>query len=349
MIPRIDRLRNRLKRKGINAIILSHPANVSYLTGFQTEESYLFVNESESLLITDFRYLAEYKNILKNSEIQIIETDKSLIHSLKKINKRIGIKNLAFEEKYLNFFLYRELKKIFVKKLVPTKEIVEYMRAIKDKEEISLIKKAISITMDTFRYIKKILRPGIREIELAAEIERYIRIKGATQASFDIIVASGPNSSFPHAKKTNRKLCNNEPILVDLGVDFQGYKSDLTRMFFLGKMSTLFKRVYNIVETAQKLAKKAIRSGIPLEYIDKKARGFISQKGFGDCFKHSLGHGVGLEIHELPKIAPKNKKKLKNGMVLTLEPAIYLNNKFGVRIEDMVLVTPNGAEVLSGS
>ncbi|MFC1645629.1 M24 family metallopeptidase [Candidatus Omnitrophota bacterium] len=349
MIPRIERLRASLKRRGIDSFVLLNPANISYLTGFSVQDSYLLVNKAEAVLITDSRYSTEYRNHLTNSKIEVFESNEKLPQILKQTGKRIDIANLAFEQDFLCFSLYQKLKPIFGKKLIPTTEIIENMRLLKDNGEVDLIKKAVSITLDTFKHIKHILKPGVREIELAAEIERYIRLKGATNSSFDIIVASGPNSSLPHAKKTNRMIRKNEPFLIDMGVEYKGYKSDLTRVFFLGKMNSLFKRAYNTVQTAQQKAKKLIRPGIPIEYIDRVARDFIAKKGFKNCFKHSLGHGVGLEIHELPKIAPKNKKKLKAGMVFTLEPAIYLDNKFGVRIEDMVLVTSNGAEVLSGS
>lgn len=349
MISRIARLKYILKRKGISSIILIHPANVSYLLGFPISDSSLFINEKESLLITDARYAAEYKNLLKNSEIQIIETNKALYKTLEKIDKKNKIRNLAFEERYVSFFLFKKLKSQFGKRLIATSQLVEDMRIIKDVEELRLIKKAIAITLDSFDFTKKILKPGITELELAGEIERYIRLRGAPQASFDIIVASGPNSSFPHAKKTNKKISNNEPVLIDMGVDYKGYKSDLTRMFFLGKINTLLKKAYNTVLTAQQKAINHIKPGITIGYIDKQAREYIAKNGFKNCFKHSLGHGIGLETHELPQINQKNKKILKEAMVFTVEPGIYLDNKFGVRVEDMVLVTSKGVEVLSAT
>lgn len=348
MTPRLRRLRASLMRKRLDSILLVHPANISYLTGFPTQDSYLLINKERNLLITDSRYLTEYRNNLKNSDIEIFESNKNLPQTLKQINKKVRINNLAFEQEHLSFSLYQRLKSVIEKKLIPTNELVESLRITKDPDEIKLIKKALSITLDTYRHIKRILKPGIKELELAAEIERYIRIKGATNTSFDIIVASGSNSALPHAQKTGRKIRNNEPILIDMGVEYKGYKSDLTRVLFLGKMNTLFKEVYTVVQTAQKKAKDAIRPGVSIEYIDKVARQHITKSGFGKYFNHSLGHGIGLETHELPKIAQKNKKKLKPGMVFTLEPGIYLDNKFGVRIEDVVLVTKTGKEILSG-
>lgn len=345
-MTRVEKLRNTLNRKGIDALLLLHPANVSYFTGFQTQDSFLLSARNKNILITDARYSTEYRNLINNDRIHIIEISKTLIHTLENLKKELKIKNLAFERESLSFSLYEKLKHIFGKRLIPTKDIIEDMRCIKDADELRLIKKAILITMDTFKYIKKILRPGLKETDLAAEIERYIRLQGANCASFDIIVASGPNSSLPHAKKTNRKIHNNEPVLIDMGVDYKGYKSDLTRVFFLGKMSAQFRKVFNIVKTAQEKAKCLIRPGARISDIDKEVREFIANSGYADCFKHSLGHGVGLEVHEKPQIAPKNNQRLKVGMVFTLEPAIYLDNKFGIRIEDVVRVTSNGREIL---
>ncbi|MFH1622438.1 MAG: Xaa-Pro peptidase family protein [Candidatus Omnitrophota bacterium] len=349
MTSRLSRLRTILKHKGIDAIILTHPANVSYLTQLQTLDSCLFIHKNKCLLITDSRYATEYRNCLNNKEIEILDTGKSLAKTLKEITKKIKISNLGFEQEHTSFYLYQKLKSVFKKKLIPCSKIVEKMRVIKVADEFKLIKQAVNITLDTFKYIKEILRPGLKEIELAAEIERFIRLRGAMNSSFDIIVASGPNSSLPHAQKTDRKIRNNEPVLIDMGVEYKGYKSDLTRVFFLGKMDTLFKKAYSIVQTAQQKARKLIKPGSTIDHIDRSARDFIANNGFEGCFKHSLGHGIGLETHELPNISQKNKKKLKAGMVFTLEPAIYLDNKFGIRIEDMILVTPSGIEVLSDS
>ncbi|MFC1709410.1 M24 family metallopeptidase [Candidatus Omnitrophota bacterium] len=349
MISRLERLRSKLNKRGVDSILLSHPANISYLTDFPTQDSYLLANKNKCLLITDSRYSSEYRHCLKTKAIEVLETSKKLPQTLKIIDEKLQIKSLAFEQEHLSFFLYQKLKSSFGKRLTPTKEVIESMRIIKDAAEIKLIKKALSITLDALKFTKKILKPGIKELELAAEIERYIRLKGATNTSFDIIVASGPHSALPHARKTQRKIRNNEPVLIDMGVEYKGYKSDLTRVFFLGKMDTLFRKVYSIVQTAQQKARDSIRPGVSIEYIDRVARQHITKKGFGKFFKHSLGHGIGLETHELPKISSKNKNKLRPGMLFTLEPGIYLDNKFGVRIEDMVLVTKKGKEILSGS
>ncbi|MFC1753473.1 M24 family metallopeptidase [Thermoproteota archaeon] len=349
MKQRILRLKKLLEKKRLDALFISYPANVSYLCGFSTHDSYILASRKKNLLITDARYSTEYRNLLDNDRIHIIEINKTLSYTLKSLKKELGIKRFAFEQEHLTCNHYQKLRALFGKGTIPTNGIVEEMRAIKDATELEKIRKAISITIKAYKFAKRIIKPGMSELQVAAEIERFIRLQGATSASFDIIVASGPHSSLPHAQKTQRKIRKNEPVLIDMGVDYQGYKSDLTRVLFLGKMSAQFKKVFNIVKKAQLEAKKLIRPGTRLDRIDRAARQYISKSGYGDCFKHSLGHGVGLEVHEPPAVVPRNKKYLKAGMVFTIEPAIYLDNNFGVRIEDMVLVTPKGVEVLSAA
>lgn len=346
MTSRIERLKELLAKKNQQALLVTHPANVSYLAGFKTHDSFLLATRTKNLLITDSRYSTEYRNLLRTDRIHVIEIEKTLLHALAALRKELRFSKLAFEENHVSVTFYNKLRPIFRAGLHPTQNIIEEMRSIKDSYELAVIRTAIRITQEAYAYAKKILEPGMKETTIAAEIERFVRLRGAQGTSFEIIVASGSNSSFPHAQITSRVIKNNEPVLIDMGVEYNGYKSDLTRVFFLGTMTPLFKKVYSIVQTAQQKALRSIRPGVVIENIDKQARNYIHSKGFGEYFKHSLGHGVGLEVHELPRISFKNKKRLKPGMVFTLEPAIYLDNQFGVRIEDMVLVTQQGAEVL---
>ena len=199
------------------------------------------------------------------------------------------------------------------------------------------------------KHIQQFIVPGAREIEIVAELERFIRYQGARASAFDIIVASGPNSSQPHHLSGVRKLKNNEPVLIDLGVDYQGYKSDLTRVLFLGKINILVRKVYDIVLKAQELAIKRIRPGAEMAEIDRVARDYIASQGYGAYFTHNLGHGFGLEVHEAPHLSGKEASAIKPKMTFTVEPGIYLPGKFGIRIEDMVLITTTGCEVISGA
>ena len=266
--------------------------------------------------------------------------------------KRLKVRKLGFEAKDLNFAEYSKIRSYLgpKTKLKDTFNIVETLRLIKDPQEIGFIRQAIKITAKTFEFIQKSLKPGVKELEIAAEIEHFIRYQGAKMSAFNILIASGPNSSLPHALISSRKIKSGEPILIDIGVDINGYKSDLTRVFFLDKIPNIQRRIYEIIQEAQAKAIAAVKPGRIISAIDSAGRKHIEEQGFGRYFGHSLGHGVGLEVHEEPSISSKNKAQhLEEGMVFTVEPGIYLPGRFGIRLEDMVLVTKKGSEVLSGA
>ena len=207
--------------------------------------------------------------------------------------------------------------------------------------------RALAIHADTLKYIKKILQPGLSEKSVFSGIEKYVKARGVG-FSFPPIVASGPHSSYPHAILTERQIKKNDVVLVDMGIDYFGYKSDLTRMFLLGKIPKLIQHVMNEVREAQRQAISKIQPGIPACEVDAQARNYLKKKKLAKYFGHSLGHGVGLEIHEAPRLSVKDSTILKEGMVVTVEPGVYLAHRFGIRIEDMVLVTKNGYQILSG-
>jgi Xaa-Pro aminopeptidase len=350
MSSRIKKLRLKLAQDKLDGLLLACAANISYLTDYTSRDSYFLVARHENIYFTDFRYCAEARAGLKGkASVQKIEG--SLFETVAKTCRKLGIKRLGFEERYLSYAHFRQLEKAAKKKiwLVATSGLVEGLREVKDSQELINIRRATAIAVDSLNFIKKFIKPGRTELEVAGELERYIRLHGGQAASFDIIVASGPNSSYPHHITSSRKLRKGEPVLIDMGVECRGYKSDLTRVFFLGKINLLARRVYDIVLSAQKEALKAIKPGVLAKEVDSASRNLISQKGYASCFGHSLGHGVGREVHEGPRISGKEEKLLLPGMCFTVEPAIYLPGKLGIRIEDMVLVTKKGCEVLSGS
>ena len=331
---------------GVNNLLVLKHANVSYLSGFDAPDASLLITKDKTILITDHRYATEYRNLIANTHIHVVTIKKDFIDTVNSLSAECAIVKLGFEYNVIHLRTYQKLKTCFGKRLVATFDLVERLRIVKDAQEIALLKKSAAITKSAFGFARKIIKPGIKETQLAAELERFIRLKGGRQASFTIIVASGPNSSLPHAQQSERKIRRNEPIIIDMGVDYKGYKSDLTRVFFLGTMSPRFKEVHSIVKTAQERAKKHIRPGVTIESIDRQAREYIHQHGYGDCFYHSLGHGIGLEVHEQPSIALRKKERIRKGMTFTVEPAIYLDNEFGVRLEDMIVVTEQGIETL---
>lgn len=348
MLSRLEKLYIDLEKNHLDSLLVTSNPNISYLTDFPSRDSYLLISFKKNIFITDFRYLEEAKDKLKKFDIEKI--DSGFFKSIAKLAKRLKLRRLGFETKNLSFAEYQKIREELPKKIefIPTYDLVESLRLIKDKKEIDKIKKAIQITIKAFRFIRGIIKPGIKEIELATEIERFIRKEGVFQTSFPIIVASGPRSCLPHALTSKRIIRDNEPILIDLGVDFEGYKSNLTRVFFLGKMTKKFLKIYSIILEAQRRALEIIKEGILINRIDRIARNFISDKGFGkQFFGHNLGHGVGLEVHEEPTISSKNSNKTKEGEVFTIEPAVYIPKEFGIRIEDMVLVKRGGVEILS--
>jgi len=350
MSSRLKKVYSQLKQRGLDGLLVSLPANISYLTEFLSRDSYLLISEKENIYFTDSRYTEEAKTFLKN-EIKLKECNGSVFKHITEASLRLGLKRLGFEERNLAFAEFNKIRELGSGRLqlIPTHSIIEDNRQIKQAGEVEKIRQAARITALALEHIRKFIVCGVREIEVAAEFERFIRYHGCNTSAFDIIIASGPNSSQPHHLSGPRRLRDNEPVLIDMGVDYRGYKSDLTRVLFLGKITVLARKVYDIVLKAQELAIKRIRPGAEMAAIDKVAREYIASKGYAGYFTHNLGHGLGLEVHEDPRISGNEASAVRPGMVFTIEPGIYLPGKFGIRIEDMVLVTRKGCEVLSGA
>jgi len=349
MGSRLQRIYAQLEHEGLDGLIISSEPNISYLGEYACRDAYLLISRKENIYFTDSRYIEEASKNLKGFRIR--KVNRLVFELIAQACCELKLKRIAFEERTLPFAEYNKIRKNLDKdrELIPTHSLVERLREIKDAEEIRKIKKAISITREALEFIKSFIFSGKREIEVAAELERFIRYKGASSSAFDIIIASGPNSRFPHHLTSARKIKNNETILIDLGVDFSGYKSDLTRISFLGKINNLNQDIYDTVKEAQARAIKKIKPAVKISESDAAARQYITHKGYGKFFVHNTGHGVGLQTHEEPYISHNEDSELRPGMVFTIEPGIYLPERFGVRIEDMVLVTEKGCEVLSGT
>lgn len=350
MNENIKKIYTKLKREKLDALFISSNPNISYLTDYISRDSFFLISEKGNIYFTDSRYIDEAKKNLRR-QAAIKKISGPVFRIIADACKDMGIKRLGCEERHLAFDEYKNLRKALNEgiQLISTHSLIEELRQIKQAEELKKIKKAIQITVDAFKFIKGFILPGKKELQVAAELERFIRYNGAYAAAFDIIVASGPNSSLPHHLTSERKIRNNELLLIDIGVSYLGYKSDLTRVFFLGKINPAVRRIYDIVKEAQDKAVRKIKPRAFINKIDAAARQYIAQRGYGGFFGHNLGHGVGLEVHETPHISSKETAKLKPGMVFTIEPGIYLPGRFGIRIEDMVMVTKEGCEVLSGA
>jgi Xaa-Pro aminopeptidase/Xaa-Pro dipeptidase len=299
-------------------------------------------------LYTDFRYTEAARNEVSGYEVEIYK--ESLLKSIARRLSRLKVKRLGFEAVSLPYAYYADLRKETRGiALVPTRGCIEGLRAVKDRDELTLIKNAAAVVERVLRKVKLFLKTGVSESEVALQIDCLMRKEGADKESFDTIVAFGESSSMPHAKLSQRRLKRGDTVLIDLGCSVRGYSSDLTRTFFFTSINARQKKVYEAVLGAQQKAISVIRPGIAAAEIDKAARRYISARGYGKEFGHALGHGVGREVHEMPRISSKSEEKVREGMVFTVEPGIYIPGWGGVRIEDMVAVTADGCEVLTAA
>jgi len=342
----IQQLIARFPRYNIDSFLVTNDINIRYLTDFPASESWLLVSPSRSFYLTDFRYILEAKKGLKG--INIKRYTKSLQAAAFEAAQDLKVKRVGFDDRHISLSFFKQLKKECPKgiQLMPIKNFVEDLREIKSVDEITQIRKALILHRQAYELIKKEVKPNVTEKEILNTLENFVKSKNAG-FSFPPIIASGPHSCFPHARVTDRKIRSNEPVLLDMGIDIHGYKSDLTRMIFLGRIPRFVREAHDFVRRAQALAIEHIQPGRRAGEIDRQARNYLTKNRLGKFFGHSLGHGVGLEIHENPRISPLSSTILKEGMIFTVEPAVYIPRKFGIRIEDMVLVTQQGCEVLS--
>lgn len=332
-----DKRENRLKsvREKEKQMLVTNPINVNYLTNF-TGEGFLTVTQEEVILITDSRYTEQGKK--QTTGVTIL--DRASLN-LKEFYSQFG--ELGFEEGYVT---YEEYKKIPTA-LHETAQMIEKIRAVKEEEEISKLRLAAQLGDACFEDVVKKIKIGMTEREIALEMEMFMKRNGAQRLSFDTIVASGINSSMPHAIVSDRRLEYGDIITLDFGCEKDGYCSDMTRTIFMGEIKEEYRKIYDIVLEAQQNAIRLEKPGMTGKEVDALARDIIKKAGYD--FGHSLGHGVGMEVHELPFVSPKFENKIERNMVHSIEPGIYLEGRFGVRIEDVVVVRENGVEVLSKS
>lgn len=355
---RINILRKILSEKNLDTFMILVEENRRYLSGFTGEDTAfdesagaLFITGTRLVLAIDSRYELQAKQEARGYEIVCYK--KGLADELSNILKGLKTKKLGFESKRLSHMQYHKITGQLLSnglqiKLVETKDIVENLRIKKEKEEIENIKKALFVAESAFRnFIANNIITGMTEKEAAWEIEKGMRETGADSISFPVIVASGPNSALPHAIPGNRRIKKGEPILFDWGARINGYCSDISRTIVIGKPDETFLKVYETVLNAQRMAIGAIRPGISSKAVDKITRNYIEKMGFKGKFNHGLGHGTGLAIHEYPGINPIKDTELDKGMVFTIEPGIYIPGWGGVRLENMVVVRENRAEVLN--
>ncbi|MCI8617909.1 MAG: aminopeptidase P family protein [Clostridia bacterium] len=338
-------LKNKMLSLNLQGMIISNPTNIKYLTNIEAEGT-LIITPKENIYITDGRYIEYVHSILTLF-------DEIIVYNVNDISKEdyenffMFCENIGFEENYISYATYKEyIRKFKINNFVETEHIIEKQRMIKDEEELSNIIKACNITDECFKYIISYIKPGMTEKQIAKEIDEYYTER-TDGISFETIVASGENSSKPHAVPSNRKIQNQDIITIDMGCKVNGYCSDMTRTIFVGEPTEEMKKVYDLVLNNQKFALDQYKEGCSTRQVTKLVENDFKLNGHD--LIHSLGHGVGLEIHEPPYISYRNDAQLKENMVVTDEPGIYIPGKFGVRIEDTVQITKFGCISLTKS
>ena len=346
MNNKIKWLREKIRGLDMQGMIVSNPVNIRYLTGIDAE-GILLITRKENHYITDSRYIEEVKSIITIDD-EIIVHNASDVNSYDYENFFSFCENVGFEETYITYNTYKNyMQRYKANRLEETENILEKQRMIKDENEIELLKKACELTDNCFSYITKFIKIGMTEKQIAFEIEKYFFEHGAEDLSFKTIVASGKNSSMPHAKATDKKIENGDPITIDFGCKYKGYCSDMTRTVFAGFVPDRIKPIYDLVLKNQLQTEKDMRDGASIRMLFKNVDNDFRLHGYN--LVHSLGHGVGLDIHERPFISYNNDNTLKENMVVTNEPGIYLPGEFGVRIEDTALITKSGCINLTKS
>ncbi|MFZ5353658.1 MAG: M24 family metallopeptidase [Bacillota bacterium] len=350
-MSRIKKLLELLKGKDIDGMLLIKDSNIRYLSGYTGTDSYIIISEKGNSFITDARYTEQAEAECPDFEVVRWKAPAlGLTETFNVICSRHGIKKLAFEKDKVTFDLYEKLKSDLENvELIPTIGIVEGIRYVKVQAEVEHIKKAAAIADEAFNEILGYIKPGVSEKYIANELQYIIKKKGADDIAFSCIIASGKNSSLPHAIPSDKLIEQGDFVTLDFGAKYKGYRSDMTRTVVVGKADDKQKEIYNIVKAAQELGVKAVKAGISGKAPDDQARNLITAAGYGPYFGHGLGHGLGLEIHEEPFLNPSCTSILQPGNTLTIEPGIYIPGWGGVRIEDTVAVTDNGAEILTKS
>lgn len=334
----------------VESVLITSDINRRYFTGMKSSAGTVLAFRNKAYLLIDFRYIEKARETVKTAEV--IET-KELYKEISALLRQEGVKNLAIEAMDVTVsrlnVMKKHLKCVDIIETDVLSNSINKLRMIKDEEEMEYIRKAQEIAESAFDDILDFIKEGVTEREIALELDRLMLEKGAEGISFDTIALAGENTSMPHGVPSDKKVKKGEFVLMDFGAVYNGYHSDMTRTVCVGTPDEEMERIYNIVLTAQEKAIAAAKAGISGKELDGIARRHICDAGYGEYFGHSLGHGVGLEIHEQPNAAPSYEKNLEKGAVITIEPGIYIAGKFGVRIEDFVILTENGCINLTKS
>ena len=344
IVRRVETVRAESARRRIDGLILTKPADVTYLTGFYGEDSWAIITKNAAYLLTDSRYTEQAQK--ECVQTTIVERKEPIAAAAGKLLGKLKSVKTAAVERSVSVALYMALKKSTAVPLKTVDDVVEDPRSRKDESEIAAIEAAAAIAARAFERAVRQVKPGITESELAGRLDLEMRRLGA-KVGFETIVAFGPNASRPHHQPSSRRLGQRDTILIDFGARYEAYCCDITRSFAFGKPTAAFRRAYEVVERAQAAAMKSARAGVELTEVDAAARRVIRESGL-PVYGHGTGHGFGLEIHEIPFLREDAKGKLQAGQVITIEPGVYLPGKLGVRIEDDIRITDTGCELLTG-
>ena len=347
MNNRISKLRDIMTKEGWDAFLVTTPKNIRYLTSFTGSAGNVLITPKESYFITDFRYDQQAKEQAKDFEVIIHQGN--IFATMDEILRKEAIRSVGIEADHMNVTTYANISELFEPMLVQSQGVIEKIREVKDEEEIELIRQACKITDQAFEHILDFIKVGISEIEVANELERFLKDKGASGMSFDTIVASGVRSAMPHGVASDKLIEFGDLVTLDFGCYYKGYTSDMTRTIAVGQVNPELENIYNIVLEAHNRVIEYTKAGMTGKEVDALARDYITEQGFGENFGHTTGHGIGLDVHEGPAVASRNDQPLVVNNIITNEPGIYIAGLGGVRIEDDLLITKEGVESLNDS
>ncbi|RHW38481.1 aminopeptidase P family protein [Lysinibacillus yapensis] len=344
---KLEKLRKALTEQNVDALLITNEYNRRYMTGFTGTAGVAIISQNDAVFITDFRYTEQAKKQIEH--FRIVQHEGVLFKEVASQAEKMGIKTLGFEKDTMTYGMYETYQMLIKAELVPLSGLIEKIRLIKTEQEIKIIKVACEIADQAFSHILTVIKPGLTELEIANELEFFMRKLGATSSSFDTIVASGVRSALPHGVATDKVIEKGDFVTLDFGALYNGYISDITRTIAVGQPSEKLVEMYHTVLESQLLALEKVGPGMNGIEADRVARDYLTLKGYGEAFGHSTGHGIGLEVHEGPGLSSRSNTTLEPNMVVTIEPGIYLPGIGGVRIEDDILITEAGNEKLTHS
>ena len=343
-MTRLDKLRTEMIDKGLDALLVTSPYNLRYVSNFTGTTGLAVITLKKAYFVTDFRYTQQAAKQAQGFEI--VQNFGSIYDEVSRIVTKDNLNTLGFEENFITFRIYELLKEMIPCELVPVAGLIEELREVKDENEIATIRKACEIADSAFKFILGEIKTGMTEIEVANKLDFHMRSLGATGVSFDTIVASGVRSAMPHGVASEKRIEMGDMITLDFGCYYQGYVSDMTRTFAIGDPGQKLKDIHQLVLDAQLMVNEAAKPGITGVELDAVARNYFAKYGYADAFGHSTGHGIGLEVHEGPNVSRLAEKAFVPGNVITNEPGLYFRDLGGVRIEDDLVITETGNEVL---